>query len=259
MGLLKGKTAFVTGSSSGIGAAIAKDFALEGANVVVTYFHGKDKAEQMVKDIESLGVKSFALQANVAEESETDAAFGKIVDEFGDFDILVNSAGVNSAGVLLGDMSTEEWERVIHTNLYGPFFAIRAFLRMKKRLNTFMGSRIINITSIHQFVNRPETANYNASKAAMRNLAYSAALDYAATGLTINNVAPGMILTPINQKVINDPEAMKRVNAIIPMHRGGKPEEVAALVSFLASEKSAYITGATFTIDGGLSILGQNA
>lgn len=130
---------------------------------------------------------------------------------------------------------------------------------MKKKYGTYKGNRIVNVSSIHQYVNVPGNANYNAAKAAMRNLAYTLALELASRELTVNNVAPGMILTPINEKVMDDPERLKQVESIIPFHRGGTPEEVANVVLFLASDASSYVTGSTYTVDGALSILGPNA
>lgn len=259
MNTLKGKTALVTGSSSGIGQAIAMLFAKEGANVIVTYNSGKDRGEAVAQEISAIGVKSKAYQLNVADEENVKQVFADIDKEFGDFDILVNNAGINGDGTYIENMSTETWDKVIKTNLYGPFFCCREFLQMKKKYGTYKGSRIINVTSIHQYVNVKGTANYNASKSGMRNFAYSLALEMADRELTVNNIAPGMILTPINKKVMDDPEKLKRAESIIPFHRGGKPEEVANVALFLASEASSYVTGSTYTVDGALSILGPDA
>lgn len=259
MDTLKGKTALVTGSSSGIGKAIAILFGKEGANVIVTYHSGKDRAEQVVEEIKKYGVKAKAYEVDVADEEQIKKLFAQVDEEFGDLNILVNNAGINGSGIPVEDMSTEVWDKVIKTNLYGPFFCTREFLQIKKKYNSYKGSRIINITSIHQSVNVAGNANYNASKSAMRNFAYSLALEVADRELTVNNVAPGMILTPINKQVIDDPEKLKKAEEIIPMHRGGKPEEVANVVLFLASDASSYVTGSTYTVDGALSILGPNA
>lgn len=259
MDTLKGKTALVTGSSSGIGKAIALLFGKEGANVIVTYHSGKDRAEEVVKEIEGYGVKTKAYEVNVSDEQDIKKLFEQIDRDFGDINILVNNAGINGSGIPVEDMSTEVWDKVIKTNLYGPFFCTREFLQMKKKYGTYKGNRIINITSIHQSVNVAGNANYNASKSAMRNFAYSLALELADRELTVNNIAPGMILTPINKQVMDDPEKLKRAESIIPFHRGGKPEEVANVALFLASEGSSYVTGSTYTVDGALSILGPNA
>lgn len=259
MDILKGKKAVVTGSSSGIGRAIALLFAKEGAEVAVTYHSGEDRAKAVVEEIEKNGGKASAYRVNVAEENEIVQLFAALDREFGDIDILVNNAGINGSRTPVEDMTTEQWDKVIKVDLYGPFFCSREFLRMKKKYGTYRGSRIINITSIHQYVNVAGNADYNAAKAGMRNLAYTMALELAGREMTVNNIAPGMVLTPINKQVIDDPEKLKAVENIIPFHRGGRPEEVANVALFLASDGSSYVTGSTYTVDGALSILGPNA
>lgn len=259
MDVLKGKKAIVTGSSSGIGKAIALLFAKEGAEVVVTYNSGEDRAKAVVEEIENNGGKAKAYKVNVSDENEIKEFFKALEEDFGDIDILVNNAGINGSETPVEDMTTDQWDKVIKVNLYGPFFCSREFLQIKKKYNTYKGSRIINVTSIHQHVNVPGNSNYNASKSGMRNLAYTMALELAAKEMTVNNIAPGMILTPINEKVISNPEKLKRAESIIPFHRGGKPEEVANVALFLASDASSYVTGSTYTVDGALSILGPDA
>lgn len=259
MDQLKGKKAIVTGSSSGIGKAIALLFAREGAEVIVTYHSGEDRAKAVVAEIEKAEGKAKAYRVNVGDESEIEAFFEAIDTDFGDVDILVNNAGINGSQTPVEEMTTEQWDNVIKVNLYGPFFCSRAFLRMKKKYGTYKGSRIINVTSIHQYINVRGNANYNAAKAGMRNLAYTLALELADREMTVNNIAPGMILTPINEKVISDPEKLERAENIIPFHRGGDPAEVANVALFLASDASSYVTGSTYTVDGALSILGPDA
>lgn len=259
MDTLKGKTALVTGSSSGIGKAIALLFAKEGARVIVTYHSGADRAKAVIEEITQQGGTAKAYKVDVADETEVKALFATIDKDFGDINILVNNAGINGSHTPVEDMTTEQWDRVIKTDLYGPFFCCREFLQMKKKYGTYKHNRIINISSIHQQINVPGNADYNASKAAIRNLAYTMALELASRELTVNNVAPGMILTPINEKVTSNPERLKRAESIIPFHRGGQPEEVANVVLFLASEASSYVTGSTYTVDGALSILGPDA
>lgn len=232
MDILKGKTALVTGSSSGIGKAIALLFASEGAKVIVTYHSGEDLRQGCDRRDRAAGRNGEGLRVDVADEGEVKELFATIDREFGDVNILVNNAGVNGSNTPVEDMTTEQWDGVIKTDLYGPFFCCREFLQLKKKYKTYKGNRIINVSSIHQHVNVPGNANYNASKAAMRNLAYTMALELASRELTVNNVAPGMILTPINEKVISDPERLKRAENIIPFHRGGTPEEVANVVLF---------------------------
>lgn len=256
---LKSKKAIVTGSSSGIGKAIAILFAKEGAEVIVTYNSGEDRAKAVVDEIEKAGGKAKAYKVNVADESEVKQFFANIDNDFGDINILINNAGINGSQTPVENMTTEQWDKVVKVNLYGPFFCSREFLQMKKKYGTYKGSRIINVTSIHQFINVSGNANYNAAKSGMRNLAYTMALELADREMTVNNIAPGMILTPINEKIINDPQKLQRAESIIPFHRGGKPEEVAHVALFLASDESSYVTGSTYTVDGALSILGPDA
>lgn len=259
MDTLKGKTAIVTGSSSGIGKAIAILFAKEGAKVAVTYHSGEERAKAVIDEITANGGTAKAYHIDVGDENQVITLFEQVERDFGDITILVNNAGVNGSNTPVEEMTTEQWDSVIKIDLYGPFFCSRQFLRMKKKYRTYKGSRIINVSSIHQHVNVPGNANYNASKAAIRNLAYTMALELADRELTVNNIAPGMILTPINEKVIQDPARLKRAESIIPFHRGGTPEEVANVALFLASDASSYVTGSTYTVDGALSILGPDA
>lgn len=259
METLRGKTAIVTGSSSGIGRAIALLFAREGARVAVTYHSGEERARAVIEEILGQGGTARAYHIDVADEQQVGRLFEEVDRDFGDVDILVNNAGVNGSNTPVEQMTTPQWDGVIRTDLYGPFFCCREFLRMKRRYGTWKGSRIINLSSIHQWVNVPGNANYNASKAALRNLAYTLALEVADREMTVNNIAPGMILTPINERVISDPERLARAEGIIPFHRGGTAEEVAHVALFLASDASSYVTGSTYTVDGALSILGPDA
>lgn len=259
MNTLKGKTAIVTGSSSGIGEAIAILFAKEGAKVIITYHSGSDRAEAVVEQIKKDGGVAKAYQLDVSNSDDVHQFFDNVDKDFGDITILVNNAGINGSKTPVEDMSIEQFDKVVKTNLYGPFFCSREFLHLKKKYKTYKGSRIINVTSIHQYVNVPGNADYNASKSGMRNFAYTMALELASREMTVNNIAPGMILTPINEKVIDDPKKLVRAESIIPFHRGGKPEEVANVALFLASDASSYVTGSTYTVDGALSILGPDA
>lgn len=259
MGILQNKTALVTGSSSGIGESIATKFAQEGANVIITYHSGKDRAENLVKELSGLNIKVKAYQVNISDYKETQNFFDHINQDFRDIDILVNNAGINGKNMCVENMNIEDWDKTIKTNLYGPFYCIKEFLNLKKKNNSYKGSRIINVTSIHEYICRPGDADYNTAKAGMRNLARTLAIELAPKELTVNNIAPGMILTPINKKFTDDANLLKEKENIIPMKRGGTPEEVANVALFLASEASSYVTGSTYTVDGALSILGQDA
>lgn len=259
MNTLKGKKAIVTGSSSGIGKAIAILFAREGAKVVLADYSGEEQAKAVIEQIEKDGGIAKAYQVDISHPDQVHRFFTNVDKDFGDINILVNNAGINGSQTPVEDMTLEQWDKVVKTNLYGPFYCSREYLQMKKKYKTYKGSRIINITSIHQVVNVPGNANYNAAKSGMRNLTYTMALELASREMTVNNIAPGMILTPINAKVIADPAKLQHAEDIIPFHRGGKPEEVANVALFLASDASSYVTGSTYTVDGALSILGPDA
>ncbi|WP_128330914.1 SDR family NAD(P)-dependent oxidoreductase [Apibacter sp. HY039] len=259
MGQLNNKTALITGSSSGIGKAMATKFAQEGANVIITYHSGKERAEQLEKELSSLNVKVKAYQVDVSDLEQIKSFFALVEKDFNDIDILVNNAGVNGQNINVEDMDIETWDNTIKTDLYGPFYCIKEFLKLKKKHDSYQNSRIINVTSIHEYICKPGNADYNASKAGMRNLSQTLAIELAPKGLTVNNIAPGMILTPMNKKVMDDKDVLKEKENIIPMKRGGSPEEVANVALFLASQASSYVTGSTYTVDGALSILGQDA
>jgi len=257
MDRLKGKVALVTGSDSGIGRAIAIAFAREGARVVITYRSDEEGGKKTVEMIKSLGGHSICLRLDVSVEAVVQAVFEQAIARFGQLDILVNNAGVNGSNIPVADMETEVFDICLKTNLYGPFFCSREYLRRRRHES---GGHIIFISSIHEEVNTAGNADYNASKAGLRNLSRSLALELADKGIRVNNIAPGMILTEMNQDAVDDQSIRKKREQHIPMKRAGKPEDVAGLAVFLASEESGYVTGATFVVDGGLMInLGQGA
>jgi glucose 1-dehydrogenase len=249
MNKLADKTALVTGSDSGIGQAIAIQFAQEGANAIVVYHSDKEGAEQTRAKVEAYGQRAFVVQADVSDPTQVEALFDRLQTEFGALDILVNNAGVNGAHQPVVEMSIEAFEKTIRTNLFGPFYMCRLFARHRKQ----QGGRgkIINVTSIHEEVVTPNTADYCASKGGLRSLSWTLALELAEDGINVNNLAPGMVLTPINQKAIDDPKLRHKMEQSIPMKRAAKPEEVAKLALFLASADSDYVTGSSYVMDGG--------
>ncbi|TZF82038.1 SDR family oxidoreductase [Pedobacter sp. BS3] len=259
MHVLKGKTALITGSDSGIGHAIAIAFAKEGANIVVCYHSNKQKAEETAAEIKSAGQHVLTVQVDVSSENDVKQLFERAIGAFKKIDILVNSAAVNTAHINLEDMPTAVFDRTMRTNLYSVFFCCREFLNLLKE-EKVSNARIINISSIHEDVVAPGGAGYNASKGAIKNLTRTLALEVANRGITVNNIAPGMILTPMNQQAIDNKSVRDEASSHIPLHRPGNAEEVARVAVFLASPQSGYITGSTYFIDGGLSInLGQGA
>ena len=184
--------------------------------------------------------------------------FDQSQQTFGTPSILVNAAGVDASGIAVADMEVEQFEKVLHTNLLGPFLFCRAFVRGCKAAKA--RGKIVNVSSVHEEIPRAGAADYCASKGGLRNLTRCLALELAEHGITANNLAPGMVLTPMNQEAIDDPKVREEQTASIPMKRAAQPEEVAELALYLASRVADYATGATFTLDGGLQMnLGQGA
>lgn len=243
---LTGKTAVVTGGSRGIGRAICIELAKQGANVVVNYSGSEDKAKQVVLEIEALGAKAIAIQANVADSATVDAMMKQAVATFGSLDILVNNAGITRDNLLMR-MKEQEWDDVIDTNLKGVFLCTKAVTRqmMKQR-----AGRIINISSIVGVAGNPGQANYVAAKAGVIGLTKTCAQELASRNILVNAIAPGFITTEMTDSL---PEELKEAMLKqIPLAKLGQPEDVAKAVVFFASDQANYITGQTLHIDGGL-------
>jgi glucose 1-dehydrogenase len=250
--------AIVTGASSGIGEAIARLFAEHGSAVMVVHHNHPAVAQRIVEEITAAGGKARHVAADVSNENDVDRVFAETMRELGQPTILVNSAGADAAGIPVADMELAHFEDVLRTNLVGPFLFCRAFAR-GLRMNKTRG-KIINISSVHEDIPRAGAAEYCASKGGLRNLTRCLALELAADGITANNLAPGMVLTPMNQAAIDDPKQLEEEVASIPLKRAAEPGEVAELALYLASKAGDYASGATFTLDGALSMnLGQGA
>ncbi len=204
MSKLTGKKALVTGSDSGIGQAIAALFAQEGADVVIMYHTDEKGAGDTRKAVEQVGQKALVVQADVSSATEAEKLFQQALAEFGTLDILVNNAGTNGAKKSVIEMQPEDFEKTLRTNLFGPFYLSRLFAKHRKEQGG--KGKLINITSIHEEVVSPETADYCASKGGLRNLTRTMALELAADGINVNNIGPGMILTPMNQQAVDDPK-----------------------------------------------------
>lgn len=258
MGKLEGKVALITGSDSGIGQASAIAFAKEGANVVITYHTDEEGAQETLQKIEAAGRKGLVMQVDISEEKEVEQMFDRAAKEFGKVNILVNNAAINGQGYKVAEMPTEKWDKAIKTNLYGTFFCTRRFIQdLRKQKEK---GKIINVSSVHEEIPAPGTAEYCASKGAVRNFTRVLALELAEEGINVNNIAPGMILTPMNQEAVDDKEKRDDQVQHIPMKRAGKPGEIAKLAVFLASSDSDYVTGSTYAMDGGLMrSMGQGA
>ncbi len=255
---LNGKVALITGSDSGIGQAMAIAFAREGADVVICYHSDKEGAEQTLQEVQKQNRRGIVLQVDISTEEGVEQLFDQALTEFSTIDILVNNAAVNGQGIMVADMETNVFDRTMRTNVYGPFFCCRRFIRHRRQSGG--KGKIINVTSVHEEIVSAGTADYCASKGALRNFTRTLALELAEEGINVNNIAPGMILTPMNQEAVDDKQKRDEASEHIPMKRPGKPEEIAHLAVFLASSDSDYVTGSSYFMDGGLSqFMGQGA
>ena len=258
MSKLINKTALVTGSDSGIGKAIAIAFAREGATVIVCYHSDDEGAKEVLEEVKTFSPDSKLIRLDVSSERDVEKKLDKVVADFGGLDILVNNSGVNGSGIPLDEMTTDIFDKTIRTNLYGTFFCCRKFVQHRKSMK--LPGKIINISSVHEEINAPGNADYNASKAGIRNLMRTLALEVAPFSINVNNIAPGMIMTTMNQKAVDDKKVLKKAEQNIPWGRAGQPEEIAYLAVFLASAEADYVTGSTYAMDGGLMInIGQGA
>lgn len=245
------KVAIVTGSDSGIGRAIAIQFAQEGATVVINYAHAQDKAEQVREIIEQNNGKALVIQADVSQYQQAMGLIQQTVEHFNRLDIMVNNAGMEIHSAFL-DVTEEQWDRVLSVDLKGTFFCAQAAAREMVKRKT--AGRIINISSVHEDLAMPQNAPYCCAKGGIRMMTRTICLELAPYNITVNNIAPGAIDTPIDADVKADPEKMGALLKEIPQHRMGQPEEVAKLALFLASDAAAYVTGSTYIIDGGLTV-----
>jgi 3-oxoacyl-[acyl-carrier protein] reductase len=246
---LDGKVALVTGGSRGIGKAIGLRLARQGADVAFTYRGNAAAAEATVGELEGLGRRALAVQADAADGTSAEAAVKTVLDAFGKVDILVNNAGITRDDLIMR-MSAEAWNDVIDTNLSGAFWMTKAITRPMLKAR---GGRIINITSVSGQAGQTGQANYSAAKAGLIGLTKATARELASRGITVNAVAPGFVLTELTQDL---PEALQaQITERTPLGRFGTPEEIAQAVAFLASDDAAYITGQVLAVDGGLVMM----
>jgi len=248
---LKDKVALVTGASSGIGAAIAARFAAEGARVAVNYRPNSPRDhDAALAAVAGFGDYAIAVEADVSQRVQVEAMMAATVKEFGRIDIAVCNAGIEIKKGFL-DTTDEEWNRVLGVNLYGSFVVSQAAAREMVRQGG--GGRLIYISSVHEDIPFPEYTSYCASKGAIRMMMRNLCIELAPHGITANNIAPGAIATPINQSVLDNPIAFKNAVSEIPLGRFGKPDEVASVAVFLASDEASYVSGSTYYVDGGLT------
>jgi glucose 1-dehydrogenase len=245
---LDGQVALITGSDSGIGQGIARRFAESGADVAVHYHTDRNGAEETAQHVRDAGRRAIVTQADVGNESEVERMFAALDEAFGRIDILVNNAG-QGGGAPIHKLDSTIWDRVLKTNLYGPFYCSRAAgARMVARGE---GGRIINISSVHEEACWATGGPYNVSKGGLRNLTRTQAIELAPHGITVNDIAPGMIVTPLQTRAHEDPGYLAWAEAQIPVRRAGRPEDIAGMALFLASDAASYCTGSTFFVDGG--------
>jgi glucose 1-dehydrogenase len=247
---LKDKVALVTGASSGIGRAVAVRFAAEGARVAVNYLPRGSSEEDARAVVESLATLGMSVAADVSRRPEVERMVGEVVERFGRLDVAVCNAGIEIKRPFL-ETTDEEWERVISVNLYGAFVVSQAAARQMVRQGG--GGKLIYTSSVHEDIPFPGYTSYCASKGGVRMLMRNLAIELAPHRINVNNIAPGAIATPINQAVLDDPEAKEEALSEIPWGRFGRPEEVAAVAAFLASGEADYVTGSTYYVDGGLT------
>jgi glucose 1-dehydrogenase len=247
---LEGKTALVTGSSSGIGEAIALRFAREGADVAVHYHREEDEARRVAAEIEKMGRTSVALGANVGVAAEAEGLVRDAHAALGRLDILVNNAGVEIREPFV-EVSEQHYDLVLGVNLKGAFFAAQTAAKLM--IDAGHGGRIVNVSSIHEDVAFLQYATYATSKGGMRMLTRTVCQELAPLGITINDIAPGAIATPINKRTLGDGELLHALQEVIPSGRLGDPDEVASVAVFLASDEAGYVTGSTYYIDGGMA------
>jgi len=254
---LSGKNVLVTGASSGIGEACAIRFAQEGANVALNYNSGKERAEAVKIRAEKAGqsvrtdLRCLTIAADVSDEQQVAQMFKTTLDAFGRLDILINNSGVQK-GVPSHELEMNDFDRIVGINLRGAFLCAREAIR--HFLSRSGGGAIVNNSSVHEIIPKPEYVPYSISKGGLENMTKTLALEYADRGIRINSVGPGAIITPINNAWINDPKARAGVESHIPMGRAGSAEEIASVFAFLASDQASYITGQTIFACGGLTL-----
>jgi glucose 1-dehydrogenase len=248
---LAGKVALVTGSSQGIGQVIAIRLAQEGVDIVIDYRSHPDGANETLAKVEAAGQRGHIVQADLSVIDDIHKIVAEGIQRFGKLDILVNDAGVDGKNADFWEITEADYDKVLNVNLKGTFFTTQAFVQ--HLIETKRTGKIINISSVHEEMAFPHFTAYCASKGGVKMMMRNLAVELGPLGITVNNIAPGAIVTPINTKLLNDPVKLNSLQHNIPLGRLGTPEDIAPMVVFLASADADYVTGATFYLDGGLS------
>jgi glucose 1-dehydrogenase len=247
---LEGKTVLITGGSQGIGQGIAFRLAEEGADIVVDYVGNPQSADTTVAQIQKRGRRGLAVEADISSVDQIHSMMKQAVDSFGAVDVLVNNAGVEKHASIW-EATEHDYDLVLTINLKGAFFASQAFVQ--HRMAVKKPGKIINVSSVHEELPFPHFTSYCASKGGMKMLMRNLSIELAPYGITVNNIAPGAIETPINTALLNDPPKLKALLDNIPLGRLGQVSDVGGVAAFLASSDADYITGATIVVDGGLT------
>lgn len=248
---LQGKVAVITGSSQGIGQVIATHLAQAGADIVIDYRSHPEGAQETLAKVEAVGRRGHIVQADLSVINDIQKLVSEGTQHFGKLDILVNNAGIDGKNANFWDITESDYDAVLDLNLKGTFFMTQAFVQ--HLVETKRTGKIINISSIHEEMAFPHFTAYCASKGGLKMMMRNLAVELGPLGITINNIAPGAIETPINTALLNDPIKLNSLKQNIPLGRLGQPEDIAPMVVFLASSAADYVTGATFYADGGLS------
>ncbi|KAB1075233.1 SDR family NAD(P)-dependent oxidoreductase [Methylobacterium planeticum] len=249
---LQGKKALITGADSGIGRATAELYAREGADVAITYHTDEAGAAETARRVEAAGRRTLVTRTDVGDPASVAETFDRAASAFGTLDILVNNAGQAMSGMAVADMDDAKLEQILRVNLMGPLFCCRAFIKLRRAQGG--RGRIVTISSVAQHLPTPESAPYGMSKAGVGSLTRSLARELAEDKINVNNIAPGLIQTPMTQERFEDPEKIEASLQKIPWHRAGQPEEIAKVALFLASDDADYVTGQTWVVDGGLTM-----
>ena len=248
---LNKKVAVITGGSKGIGTAISKRFGQEHMSVVINYNSDSKGAQEAADEVEQNGGQAVIIQANVATEEGNASLLQAAIDNFGDLDIWVNNAGMETKAPT-HELSLEDWNRVIAVDQTGVFLGSKTALNYFKKQNK--AGNIINMSSVHEQIPWPTFSSYAAAKGGVKMFTKTIAMEYAKDNIRVNAIGPGAINTPINAKKFADKEQYDQTVSMVPMNRIGKPEEVAAGAAWLASSESSYVTGVTLFIDGGMTL-----
>ena len=246
---LQNKVAIVTGGNTGIGQAIVLELAKQGANIVIDYVAHPEATEALEREVAALGDECIGVDADVSKIADLQKLVDAAVSKFGHLDVMVNNAGIETRTSVL-DTTEDQYDAVLNINLKSAFFGTQ--LAAKQMIAQGKGGRIINITSVHEDWPMPGNTAYCLSKGGMRMLTRTAGVELAPHNILIVGVGPGAVETPINTGTMDDPALLKKLDSAIPLGRMAKPEEIASVVAFLASDGASYLTAMTIIADGGL-------